>query len=757
MLLVMKKNQRTLLFCLLLAVLTVAAYWPVTGCGFINFDDPKYVTQNPHLRAGLSWKGLSWAFTTGTYGYWHPLTLLTHLLDFQLYGLNAGGHHLTNLLFHTVDAILLFVLLQKVTGDAWRVTGSPPSVPLVTRHPSHVTWLSFFVAALFAIHPLHVQSVAWIAERKDVVSTMFFLLTLMTYGKYGKNVTNGAWGGTGDGPKSTVHGPRSTLHAALFYGLSLLCFVLGLMSKPMLVTLPFLMLLLDYWPLGRFAVHSPQSMVHDPPTPTNIAAPVLGSSTAEGGRFNASTLQRSTLRTALRLVIEKLPFFALAAVSCVATFAATRGPGVRSAGWGTLGERVNNAIVACVAYLEKMLWPVHLSVFYPLHPVGMGLVVGCGLLLAAITALALWCWQSRPWLAVGWFWYLGMLVPVSGLVAVGGHPQSMADRFTYLPLIGIFIMIVWEMASWLNGLNELNAGTADLASPDTPRASLATSPVTRHSPLVTVLLGGAVLVACAAETWYQVGFWHDSESLFLRALEVTHNNDVALNQYVVALMDQGKYDDAAAVLTAVLKVKPTLVPALLQLGITRSFQGKNKEAEGAFLDAVRYAPRNAMAHNNLGYLYLQEGRDQEAVRELEAAVRLQPSYDVALSSLANEYRKLGRTNELVGCYRQMIHLHPNAVEEVNDLAWILATSPDAKLRNGPEAVKLATRACELTKYQHPVTLATLAAACAEAGRLKDAVGYAERAQSLAGGGQGALGKRISALLTAFRAGHAYHG
>jgi tetratricopeptide (TPR) repeat protein len=761
------------MICALLAVVTLIAYWPVTRCGFINFDDPKYITQNPHIKEGLSWNGIRWAFTTGTYGYWHPLTLLTHLLDFQLYGLNPGRHHLTNLLFHTADAILLFLLLKQMMRAEWRATSGKwgaasagpqelqpeEAAPGAARHPSPVTrntdWWGFLVAALFAVHPLHVQSVTWIAERKDVVSTMFFFLTLMAYASYAsrrmakpegqlrqqgpQTIVKGAENHTARTPHHaspvTSHASRITSRPWFYYVLTLLFFTLGLMSKPMLVTVPFLMLLLDFWPLN----------------------PMMNSEDRMKNAGSATTGLPFIIHHSSFIILEKVPFLVLAAASSLATYLATRGPGTRSHEWLSLGERFNNAVVACVGYLGKMFWPVHLSVFYPLHGgLSAAVVIGCGLLLVAITAWSLWCWRRRPWLAVGWFWYLGMLIPVSGIVAVGSHPQAMADRFTYLPLIGIFLMVVWQAGEWLNRLNGLRRLNRQEAKGGEA------SPVNRHaSPvtptLIVTLLGGLVLAACAAETRQQVSYWQDSESLFLRALEVTRDNDLALNQYCNALMDKGKYDEAATALTAVLKVKPTLVPALLQLGISRSMQGRRDEAEQALSQAVRLAPRNAMARNNLGYLLALEGRDKEAVPEFEAAVRLQPNYESALVALANGYRKLGRTNDLVTCYRQMIHLHPNAIEEVNDLAWILATSPDAKLRNGSEAMQWATHACALTKYQHPLPLATLAAACAEVGRLKEAVTYAEQAKALPGGGQGPLGIRINALLEAFRAGHAYHG
>jgi hypothetical protein len=456
------------LVCLGLALAVLVVFLPATRHEFVNYDDLEYVTQNGHVQAGLMWESVAWALSSTQASNWHPLTWLSHMLDCQLYGLKAGGHHLTNLLLHAVNTLLLFLVLRQMTGATWR---------------------SAFVAALFGLHPLHVESVAWVAERKDVSSTLFWMLTLWTYALY---VARGEGGGArGEGGASNLRSaqhatqitrPSSglTQSATLHYSLALVCFALGLMAKPMLVTLPFVLLLLDYWPLGR--------------------------------------LQRSTSNAQLpmirRLIYEKLPFFALALASSLVTFVVQRkGGAVSSLTTLSVGARIANAAVSYARYLGKTFWPDNLSVLYP-HP-GHWLVwqvAGAGLLLAGGTAGALALRRRRPYLPVGWLWYVGTLVPVIGLVQVG--IQSMADRYMYVPAIGVFIMLAW-------GLWDLTAGWRG------QRVALAT--------------GGAVALACCgAVTRSQVGYWTNSETLFRRAVQVTKKNYLAYNNLGYYLSGQGR-------------------------------------------------------------------------------------------------------------------------------------------------------------------------------------------------------------------------
>jgi protein O-mannosyl-transferase len=718
-------TRRSLLICVLLGAVTLLTFWSQTGHDFITYDDSLYLTENPHVQQGLTWEGVGWAFRTGATGNWHPLTWLSHMLDVQLFGLNPGWHHLTSLLLHAVNAVLLFLALRRMTGAVWR---------------------SAFVAALFAVHPLHVQSVAWAAERKDALSAFFFMLTLLAYARYARVLSLESRvlspeprpGSAVCEPQTTDHAPRtrqhvsrSTFHGAVFYLLSLFCFALGLMSKPMLVTVPFVLLLLDYWPMHRLRLRT----------------------------------QDSRLKTLPAILLDKIPFFALAAASCVVTvWAQSRAGAVAPVAVLTFPERVANAVVAYSEYLEKMAWPAKLALFYPLAggvPVGM-LIISAALL-AIITGWAVWSWRTRPHLAVGWLWYVGMLVPVIGLVQVG--LQRMADRYTYLPLIGVFIMVAWEIPEWL-----------------------ARWPWGRRA-----FAGAAVLVlaACVAVTSRELRYWQDSEHVFAHALEVAPANYIALDNYGrallkehklpeaaqafwaavalrpeldasrcglgTALQEQGKYDEAAEQFAQVLKLQPDNFIALVQLGIVRGREGKLDEAAGLLSRALRVRPDDAGAHNNLGSVLLLQGKYAEAAREFEETVRLRPDHIGALNNLALACRKLGRTDEAIGHYREALRRQPDSVESLNNLAWTLSACPDARFRDGTEAVTLATRACELTRYANPAALATLAAAYGEAGQFSEAASLVEQAQQVARGGPPVLTGRLNAMLEAFRARRAYHG
>ena len=722
-----KKSRRTMLVCGLLSAVTLATFWPVTRHDFVNYDDDRYVTANAHVKQGLTWGTLAWSFQARDAVYWHPVTWVSHLLDVRLFGLNAGRHHLVSLLFHTANTVLLFLLLQHLTGAAWR---------------------SAFVAALFALHPLHVQSVAWVAERKDVLSAFCFFLTLLAYARYAeqskvlslKSKVQGPDAGVqspgADVSRITYHVSRFTHHASRYYLLALLFFALGLMSKPMLITLPFVLLLLDYWPLQRCQSAS-----------RSLKPPAR--------KFHPSSFILHPL------LLEKLPFFALSAGLFVATFVAnSQHRAVRAFKVLPFMVRLDNAIVAGAAYLGKMFWPVHLSVFYPLRlDLPAGTVLGAAVVLIGLTAWAVYGWRHRPYLAVGWFWFFGMLIPVLGLVQVGGH--QMADRYTYLPLIGIFLMLTWEIVERVAARASLSAlspgavaSMGDLRPSGQPSAQMPAFPVKVRT--VLALVAGAVLAFCALETRHQLGYWRDSLTLFGRALELDSGNEIALNNYCLELFSQGKYEEAAGRLSDALRAKPKLVPALVQLGIARSMQGRTNEAMRAFSAAVQEAPDYASARGNFGYFLSQQGWNVEAVRELQAAVRLQPDYPGGFAMLANACQRLGRTAEAIAYYREAIRLQPDNLALLNNFAWLLAASPDARLRNGQEAMLRAVRACELTKYQHPLALTTLAAACAEAGRFQEAIGYAEQAQALLSPRQRTLAARLAAMLEAFHADRAYH-
>lgn len=485
----MREKHRAMLIALLLAAVTLALYWPVTGFDFVNYDDPDYVINNPGIQHGVTAQTVAWAFTTYHASNWHPLTWLSHAMDCSLFDLHPGGPHLINLLFHTANAVLLFLVLWQLTSALWR---------------------SALVATLFAWHPLHVESVAWISERKDVLSTFFLLLTLASYSNYARAL------------KFQISNLR-------FYIASLVCFGLALLSKPMVVTLPVLLLLLDYWPLQR-------------------------------------TMTR-------RLVLEKVPFFLVAALDCIPTFRSQHDANsVVSLGVLPFSSRVANAVVSTVLYLWKMAWPVDLAVPYPYsHRWTFWPVAGCGLFLAAISIFALCRTRRRPYLIFGWLWFLIALLPVIGLVQVGF--QSMADRYTYVPLIGIFVMLAWTIpACWT----------------DWPRPGL----------VFGVATGGVLLFLLAA-TETQLQYWRNSVALFSHTVAVTSGNIMAEYNLAEALAWQG--DDASAIAhyQAALALKPNPVEA--------------------------HYNSQLQAHYNLGLLYLKHENWAEAEAQFRACLAENPN------------------------------------------------------------------------------------------------------------------------------------
>ena len=612
-----RETRRTWLVALLLAAATLAVYWPVRHSEFLNWDDLTYITTNDHVRGGITWENVVWAFTQSYSSNWHPLTWLSHGLDCQFFGLNAGAHHLVNLAFHVANTLLLFGFLRCLTGALWR---------------------SAMVAALFALHPLHVESVAWLAERKDVLSTFFFLLTLLAYARFVQSKVQSEGRGSrvegGGAAEASTLDPRpfsrSTLHAPRWYILALVFFALGLMSKPMLVTLPFVLLLLDYWPLDR---------------------PEL-------------RIKNLILRTSFPLLREKLPFFALSAGSCLITFLAQqKGGAVAPFDMLPFGARVANAAVAYGQYLLKFFWPAALSPIYP-HPPHWGWwrVGGSSALLALLTAAA-WAGRRRfPWVFTGWFWFAGTLVPVIGLVQVGS--QAYADRYTYIPLIGVMIAVVW-MAVEIGRSRETREFREMDRSGRTPgeaaRAGAYRFCVFRGC--TAALLALAIVGALAWRTSAQLAYWEDTGTLFGRALALDPNNVQALHGLGVHLVDRGRIEAG----------KPLL----------------------------------------------------------ERAIQLQPQYPEPLGSMADLLDGQGKYAEAIAFYRAALKANPDHPGVLNNLAWLRASCPDPSFRNGPEAVRLARRACELTGYGKPLFVGTLAAAQAEAGDFQGAIATAERAAALA--------------------------
>jgi protein O-mannosyl-transferase len=563
-----------------LVLLTIVLYWPATSHDFVSYDDRSYVTANPHVQRGLSWAALKWACVSSVSCNWHPVTVLSHMLDCQLFGLKPWGHHLINVLLHALNAGLVFALLRQMTGATWR---------------------SLLVAALFAVHPLHVESVAWVAERKDLLSGLFGLLTLICYTCYARKRLAVERGGT-----QALETPGAvSRRPILYYALALFCFALGLMSKPMLVTWPFVLLLLDYWPLERFS-----------------------------------------RRSGWRLLTEKIPFFILAAaVSIVTLVMQKQGGAVRAIQDFPLGVRCGNALNSYCGYIGKLLWPTGLAVYYP-HPGHwpLGRLLLAGGFILAISARLFVRRRRSPFLLMGWLWYCGTLVPVIGLVQVGG--QAMADRYTYLPSLGLLILAVW-------GAYELTRHW-------------------RHQAAALSVAAAATIVLCLAVTRLQLSYWRDSETLFRHALKVTENNCLAHNSLGTILNAKGQVDEAISEHREALRLKPDYALAHLNLGAALAKKGQADAAISEFQEALRLKPDSAEAHFNLGLILAQRGQTDEAISQFQEAVRLNPDYADAYYNLGNELARKGHTDTAIHEYHAVTRLQPDDAEAHYNLGRALA-------------------------------------------------------------------------------------
>ena len=577
--------------CAGLVALTWLVFGQTLAHDFVNYDDQNYVYENPQITSGISVGGVAWAFTHIHAQNWHPLTTISHMLDSQGYGLHPGGHHFTNVLLHTIAVVLLFLGLRQMTGAIWR---------------------SAMVAAVFAIHPLRVESVAWVAERKDVLSGVFFMLTLLSYVRYVR---------------------RPSLAA---YSLVAFFVAMGLMSKPMLVTLPAVLLLLDYWPLRRFGEAS----------------------------------RNPDGRTVRFLLAEKIPLLLLVAGACVATLAAQSqyiGVGENLPWWW----RINNAALSYLTYARQMVWPIGLVPFYP-HPentLSVTQIVGAMFALAVVSAFAVWQRRQRPYLLVGWLWYVGMLVPVIGLVQVGW--QAHADRYTYLPQIGLYVAMVW------------GAGER-LSRSDSGRR-------------VAAVCAVVVIVGLTSVAWKQTTYWRNSETLWTRTLAVTPNNDVAHNNLGVVLLARGETAEAMTHFRTALSLRPDNVSAHISVANVLVHEGKVSEGLAHLQRVIELEPGNSEARNLLGVVLLQQGDTEGALRE----------------------------------WRTTIEFDPNNGNARSDLAWVYATNPDPAVRDGTKAVKFAREAVAISGGGNALVLRTLAAALAEAGQFDRAIEAARAARDRA--------------------------
>ncbi len=606
-------DHRRLLICAALAITTFAVYFPVRNYEFLHYDDDVYVTNNKEVQSGLSWHGVEWAFTTGHGANWHPLTWLSLMLDCKLFGVKSGPMHIVNVLFHIANSILLFVVLARMTKGVWQ---------------------SAFIAGLFALHPLHVESVAWVAERKDMLSTLFWLLTMLAYVRY-------------------VERPSAGRYIAVP-----VLFAIGLLAKPMLVTLPFVLLLLDYWPLERI-----------------------------GGQKTEDRRQRASLKW---LIIEKTPLIVLSAASSIVTFIVQQqGGAVVASNRLLFDERIFNAIVSYPAYLGKMLWPVHLAVLYP-HPINRipaAEALICAVILILITVLCVYYVRRHKYLFVGWLWYLGTLVPVIGIVQVGS--QAMADRYTYVPLIGIFIIITF-------GVTEL----------------------LKEKPFGKIALGilaGVSLSACAVVTTQQLKYWKDSLALFEHTLNVIEGNDIIENNYANILVDKGRPGEAMKYFSRAINLHPDSPGVRNNYGSALREAGRVDEAIEQFKIAIKIDPNYELAHYNFGLALAAKGDYEGAIQQYQLYAGTAVDLTDIRQGLAAELAKEGKVNDAVNQFQQAMTVKPNSAEVLSNFGYALAQSGKPQ-----EAIEYYNKAIAI-EPNNVIAHGRLALALAAAGRIDEAI------------------------------------
>lgn len=687
--------------CAFLVAITWFVFGQTLAYSFVTYDDPQYVYDNAKVAAGLSAQGFLWAFNHTVGGNWHPLTVISHMLDCQLFGVKPAGHHFTNVFLHTIGVVLLFAVLRAMTGTLWQ---------------------SAFVAALFAIHPLHVESVAWISERKDVLSAVFFMFTLGAYVRY--------------------VGTRSLT----WYLLALLVFAFGLMSKPMLVTVPFILLLLDYWPLKRFAQDRPAR--------------------------NRQERRIEDRGNARRIILEKIPFLLLSCGSCAATLVSQR-LFIDPMGHLSLMERLGNAAVAIVVYLRQLVWPSGLSVFYPhpRHSLPLLQVLLAALFVVSVSAAA-FMWRRRyPYIFTGWFWFFGMLVPVSGIIQVG--EQGHADRYTYLPQIGLYILATWLVADALSKW--------------------------RHRRVIVGAAMACTILTLTLLAWKQTGYWRDGRALWAHAVAVNPQNDtahislcdldlrehrleeaifharkavkirpdsgdahsrlaIALSElgqkdeanvhfqkalatrqlrprvhYNIGtlLLNSGHLDEAIAEFRMELQIQPEFVEAHNNLGIALTSKGYLDDALAHFQKALELDPHLAKVHHNIAMILLRQGQSDQAIAQLEKELQVNPGSAEAHNDLGIAWSQQGRIDQAISEWQKTLELQPDNLKACCNLAWVFATFPDDLIRNGAKAIALGERALELSGEKDPGIYRLLAAAYAEDRQFDKAIETAQRGSMLA--------------------------
>lgn len=577
------KEQKRLIFfdtkdlylCLALAALSIGLYAQVIGFDFINYDDPMYILGNKDLENGITWDAVKFAFTSFYACNYHPLTWLSHMVDIELFGLNAGMHHVVNVIFHAINSVLLYLALKRMTSSRYR---------------------SAIVAALFALHPLHVESVAWVSERKDVLSTFFWMLTMLAYASFAEK------------------------KGCLRYGAVVIAFTLGLLSKPMLVTLPFVLILLDYWPLGRIA---------------------FGRTLPDNADSTANKVPYIPI---YNLIIEKLPLFILVLGAVVVTVVAQNAGGaVRTLDMMPIGLRIENAIVSYGTYFIRTFWPLDLSVFYPyFRHIPVWKVLASGIFLFSATVLSLVLARRFPYLPVGWFWYLGTLVPVIGIVQVGS--QAHADRYTYIPLIGIFILVAWGAAEAIERW--------------------------RGKRVLFYTLPAVILAVLSVLTWIQVGYWKSDYTLFSHSLEVT-NNFLGHNSLGNAHLRDKNYDEAIRHFKEALKMKPTDERVHITLGVALFEKGIKDEAMFHYQKALEIAPDNPNAHYNYAVALESKGMPQQALYHYRQVLRYDPDHRNALNNIAFILAQEGKTDEAISYYRKAKDIDHGLTKAYVNIALLL--------------------------------------------------------------------------------------